>query len=358
MMMHGTKYILIIYAYSLSSRGDDTALSPDGLPILRCDGGFCDFNTTDTNLELPADFLEKKIGPNVVIVNGEKFPKCCTPTAVGAIGVDNADQVARVHSAFLSKTAILDVHIYSQGEAPSTWYTQNLLDSQDGTVIGLVNVPRPIDNPDTRFASLAQDPILAGMPTGLRSAIDPAALIPSPTDGCTTNKCFMVIPSVDVFYMGPDPTNTACLSAITSPPPSPMLPQLTMDPSYVYLVYPPPQAFDGCRKWKWGDEFTVTTSFKPWELSTLEYRPDAPPATKTMDFADLPCPPTHIAKVFDPTVPYYPILVPPLYYRWGYDNGSDKVEGSCALAGVRDPPVFARRVGAISGPKDGGDTIA
>ena len=74
-----------------------------------------------------------------------------------------------------------------------------------------------------------------------------------------------------------------------------------------------------------------------------------------MDFADLPCPPTHIAKVFDPSVPYHPILVPPLTFGWGYVNGTERVRTLCELAGIRDPPVFARRVGEISGPKDGGD---
>lgn len=198
-MMHGAKYLLIIYACLLPARGDHTVPSPDGLPILRCDGGRCNFNTTDTNLELPAEFLEKKIGPNVVIINREKTPHCCKPP-VGGIVVDNADQVARLYSAFLSKTAVLDDYIHFHDDA-SRYYTKTLFNSQDGTAIGVAEVPRPIDDPDTRFASLAQDPILAAMPTGLRSAIDPAALIPSPIDGCSTNKCFMIIPVSTLCYL-------------------------------------------------------------------------------------------------------------------------------------------------------------
>ncbi|KAI4271469.1 MAG: hypothetical protein L6R38_006867 [Xanthoria sp. 2 TBL-2021] len=34
--------------------------------------------------------------------------------------------------------------------------------------------------------------------------------------------------SADVFYFGPDPTNTACLSAITSSPPLPTPPPISI----------------------------------------------------------------------------------------------------------------------------------
>ncbi|KAL8694406.1 MAG: hypothetical protein Q9224_003577 [Gallowayella concinna] len=168
--------------------------------------------------------------------------------------------------------------------------------------IGYMFVERPVPDPDTQFESLAQDKLLDGIPTSLRSAVDPSA---------------------DVFYFSPDPTNTACLSGITSPPLSPTSPPVPM-------------------------------------ISSLEYRSNAPPATKVVDFADLPCPPSAVAKAYDPGVPYFPIIVPLLGVKFNLAidrDGNWHSDFECAAAAVRDPPVRAIRVGKITGPKDGGDGI-
>ncbi|KAI4257852.1 MAG: hypothetical protein L6R42_005426 [Xanthoria sp. 1 TBL-2021] len=225
MTTYGTIYLFLSYFAPLFVLGDDNVPISNEAPVLRCDGGICTLNTTGTNFELSAELLEKQIGPDVVIINQEEhFGK--DSFKEGVIIVAYTHDVTRVSSALLSKTAVVDFGVYHQ----QTGFTQNLLDSPDGTVIGVVKVARPIHDPDTRFASLAQDPLLAGIPIGLRSEVDPAALIPSPTKGCDTNRCVAIIPgqSADVFYFGPDPTNTACLSAITNPPPLPTLPQVNM----------------------------------------------------------------------------------------------------------------------------------
>lgn len=73
-----------------------------------------------------------------------------------------------------------------------------------------------------------------------------------------------------------------------------------------------------------------------------------------MNFADLPCPPPDIAQYLNPEVPYSPILKQ-LFRTYMNLNNSQE---TCKQAAVRDPPVKAVRVDYISGPKDGGDTIA
>ena len=112
--------------------------------------------------------------------------------------------------------------------------------------IGYLLVQAPIPEPDTFFGSLAQDPLLAGIPTGLRPKVDPAMVVPSPNPDCKRDSCYqfiavsnqavqyllspllMSIQSADVFYYGPKPTNTACLSAITTSPPLPTRPPIPM----------------------------------------------------------------------------------------------------------------------------------
>jgi len=103
----------------------------------------------------------------------------------------------------------------------------------------------------------------------------------------------------------------------------------------------------------------VTMSYQSNMMSTLEYRSDGPPATKAMDFADLPCPPSEVAKVYNPEAPYFPILVSTFGARWNpaaLPNGSI-FDPICEIAAIRDPPIHAHRVGKISGAKDGSGGI-
>lgn len=108
-----------------------------------------------------------------------------------------------------------------------------------------------------------------------------------------------------------------------------------------------------------GGDQPITTSFKPEQLQTLEYVSGADPVTKTMDFAVLPCPPSDVAQAYDPGTPYYPVLLLPWELTFFFVSQNGQIDGiDCQVAAVRDPPVYARRVGQISGPNDGGDTIA
>lgn len=102
-------------------------------------------------------------------------------------------------------------------------------------------------------------------------------------------------------------------------------------------------------------------SYKSEMMSTLEYRSNAPLATKTLDFADLPCPPSNVAEVYNSGAPYFPILVSTFGARWNphvSGDGGPVLSGPiCDIAAIRDPPVRAHRVDKISGPKDDSDTI-
>ncbi len=129
---------------------------------------------------------------------------------------------------------------------------------------------------------------------------------------------------------------------------------IARDPSLVYVVYQPPQIFDMCRNWiaEVGGP-PMTASYPPRYLSTLQYRPNAPPATRVFDFADLPCPPSDAAQAFDLGTPYSSILVPEAIAIF-----RDRGQGvTCEIAATRDPPVKGVRVREISGPNDDGDAI-
>lgn len=109
-----------------------------------------------------------------------------------------------------------------------------------------------------------------------------------------------------------------------------------------------------CRKWISGpdsDAVPVTARIPSAELSSLEYRSGAPPATKAVDFADLLCPPTGVAHMYDPGKQYLPIIEP---YSWWNITWKG---GSCLSAAVIGPPGKAVRVDKITGPKDDGGTI-
>lgn len=107
-----------------------------------------------------------------------------------------------------------------------------------------------------------------------------------------------------------------------------------------------------CRGWLAGySGSTVIQSYHSSQLSTVEFMHGASPATKVLDFADLPCPPSDAAQEFDSGAPYYPVLAPLSIDRGGLYSG-------CEIAAIRDPPVHAVRVSQISGPKDDDDGIA
>lgn len=150
----------------------------------------------------------------------------------------------------------------------------------------------------------------------------------------------------------------------TVAPPQRLL-QLTSSPcrnaSSVYVVYQHAHIFDYCGKWQGGVVGSpVTMSYPSGVLSSLQYQDNAPPATKAINFADLPCPPSEVAKAYDPGAPYFPVLKTEFGVRYNpYTTPDDpRVRmTTCDIAAVRDPPVRAVRVDTISGPNDGSGII-
>ena len=75
-------------------------------------------------------------------------------------------------------------------------YVQKIIDPHVGkeAQIGHQLVDRPI--PDL-LKDMENDPLLAGLPEGLRSVVDPNFLLPTPTEDCNsddTNQCWVIIP--------------------------------------------------------------------------------------------------------------------------------------------------------------------
>ncbi|KAL8904430.1 MAG: hypothetical protein Q9171_007056 [Xanthocarpia ochracea] len=318
-----------------------------GPPFLQCFADLCwtDHKGSGSMIGEP---LAGYITPdtNITIIDSSDSPSALT----GDIVLFTADHIPHLESAVLGTTTF-----------PRLDGFKRYITDKNGADIGYMVMERPVPDPDTIFKDLSQDSLLAAIPARLRSEVNPASLIPSSTGDCKTSptRCVLVIPSADVFYFGPEPTNTACLPAITSPPPSPSPPKVSMDPSSVYVVYQPAQIFDGCRNWVAGVVGPpVTMSYPSNVLSTLGHQYDAPPATKAFDYADLPCPPSNVAQAYDPRAPYFPILVSSfgVKFNLALDIGTNRLVGDrkCEVAAVIDPPVNAVRVTEITGPEEEG----
>ena len=228
---------------------------PTGQPFARCDGlGVCEMGDGSVVL---GETMEKYLFPHAIWIRSNGvFYNSADPTSagnftnplqlqIGDIVIPEEDFKPQLRS------AILDTFVYRWME---TLYYRRIVQAA-GTLdrdLGYVIVEPPVPNPDGLFESLAQNPLLAAVPTRWRSVVDPALIIPAPTFGCQPNKCFQFIgvsnqisqhgllslltpiPSADVFYFGPDPTNTACLRDIISSPPLPTRPPI---PMYSFVPY-------------------------------------------------------------------------------------------------------------------------
>ncbi|KAL9032749.1 MAG: hypothetical protein Q9180_006326 [Flavoplaca navasiana] len=320
---------LLVSSELMFSTATNTISLETGVPLARCDGfGLCEKDDGGVGF---GETMEGHLHPRAIWIDSEELSLKSTeePSGVeiGDIVVFDGVSISKLRSGILSTTT------YRATKNLSRRYIWFNAGGQFPDLVGYLAVEPPVTDSGTVFESLVRDPLLAEIPTGLRAQVHPAMIIPPPTPGCKVDKCYQFIASADVFYFGPDPTDTACLSAITSSPPSPTPPPISMQ--WVASISP------------------LTASFRSDTLSTLEYKTNAPPATKVMNYADLPCPPPAIAQHLNPELPYSPILKQ--LFRT-YDKPANST--TCQMAAVIDPPVHAVRVDQISGPKDGGDTIA
>ena len=113
------------------------------------------------------------------------------PDRTGDIVILKAEYESQLDSAVLDPTIL---------RYPNFDIFKRYITNTAGKDIGYRSMERPVPDPDVRFRDLAQDPFLETFPTGLRSALDPASLIPSRTESCGTkpSNCFLIIP-VRVF---------------------------------------------------------------------------------------------------------------------------------------------------------------
>lgn len=195
-------YLFLFYSILMIAFGDDTTIATKGSPSIQCDYGICVLKTTDTDFEISTELLEKHIGPDVIILNQDEFHGDAFAIGKGVIAANGTDTINKLISAILGKTAILDTYIYTMVYRNQKRFLQRIWDSKDDTLVGALDdtlvgaviLDRPTPDPETRFASLAEDQVLAKIPAELRSRLDPVALIPSPTESCDISRCVGFIP--------------------------------------------------------------------------------------------------------------------------------------------------------------------
>ena len=112
-----------------------------------------------------------------------------------------------------------------------------------------------------------------------------------------------------------------------------------------------------CRNWIGGSDAPVTRSYLLERLSTLEVNKFGYPVTNSLDYADLPCPPSNVAQAFDSRIPYSPILAVEEDSIISFTRSLNGSIQHCHIADIMNPPVHAKRMGEITGPKDGGGLI-
>lgn len=137
--------------------------------------------------------MQEYLGPNVTITygafNGDSFP--------GHILLDKPESLPKLPSAILDLIITRLINRGASSSGTEKHFGRAIRDSNDGTAFGVLYVNRPTPDPDTRFASLTNEPLLAAIPTGLRPAVDPASLIPlpTPTGGCVGGgRCVVIFP--------------------------------------------------------------------------------------------------------------------------------------------------------------------
>lgn len=167
--------------------------------ILPChDQGRCHFGTGQS---IRGENMERHLGPNVTITyrgtgyDGDFFP--------GHIELQDPGDIPKLPTAILA----IMIHRWSSPagiDGTSKYFVRMILDSKNGADFGVLYVNRPTPDPDTQFQSLLDQPLIAGIPRGLRSEVDPASLIPlpTPTEGCHNRKrCIHIFPVSNGIFL-------------------------------------------------------------------------------------------------------------------------------------------------------------
>lgn len=155
-----------------------------GPPFYKCIQPMCWKDVNGSGI-ITGEPLTDHITPNTVI----RLPKSDFSGAkIGDITLYREESRPNLTSAVLKTTT------YGSGGG----WTRDITGPQDDDSIpfGYMTMGRPVPDPDTHFNSFAQDLLKAGIPAGLRPAVGPASLMPSPTGSCEPepSKCLLVVP--------------------------------------------------------------------------------------------------------------------------------------------------------------------
>lgn len=178
MSVHSVTYLFLFYLAPSFIRCHNSVSPLKGPPFYQCFPELCWVDHEGSG-NMSGDALSGHIAPDANISLWDAYS-----TRPGDI-VLNDHIESRLDSAVLGTTILR----YSDR------YVRYITD-KEGVDIGTLNIERPVPDPGTLFSDLAQDSLLAGVPTGLRSEVDPESLVPSPTEACGSRitKCSVIVP--------------------------------------------------------------------------------------------------------------------------------------------------------------------
>ena len=129
--------------------------------------------------------LERFVGPDTIVIARSRDLAEPNITRNGDLIHLDAEYKARLGWAVL----LTYIRRFEQ-----TRFIREIYDGATGLHLGFIYVERPDPDPDSRFKILTNDPMLAAIPPSLRSKLDPAALVPSATQPCETDKYIAIVP--------------------------------------------------------------------------------------------------------------------------------------------------------------------
>lgn len=155
---------------------------PTGPGVSECNQDLCWIDSKGSGF-MPGEPLAGFLTPDTNV----SIAASSVPARIGDIHIYKAEYESQLDSAELGPTIL---------RYPSFDQFKRYITNTAGEDIGYMNMERPVPDPDTRFRDLEQDPLLDTFPLGLRSALDPASFIPSPTKSCeeVPLTCFLIIP--------------------------------------------------------------------------------------------------------------------------------------------------------------------
>ncbi|KAL8856007.1 MAG: hypothetical protein Q9178_007377 [Gyalolechia marmorata] len=188
MTVHYMIYLFLSHMVSLPVLCYHPVPPKPGPPFLQCFSDLCwtDYKASGSMVGEP---LARYITPdtNITVVDSSDSPSALA----GDIVVYTPDHLPRLESAVLGTTIL-----------PRFDDFKRYITDTDGVDIGYMVMERPVPDPDTIFK---EDSLLAAIPEGLRSEVNPASLIPSSTGDCKTSptRCVLVIPSANGSFATP-----------------------------------------------------------------------------------------------------------------------------------------------------------